>query len=88
MQGQDLTGGFAQAPLGAVAVHRPADLAGGGEAGADRGGLVAAVQGLDHDGAPGAGRALGGRQELRPGLQTFDGRRLRHGSRIPREQKV
>jgi hypothetical protein len=72
MKGGQGAGGLAQATFGAVAHHRAADPARGGEADADEGLAVGAIAQLGQDGAAGAGQALGGGQEVGPLLQAFD----------------
>lgn len=72
MLGQHGPCSLAQTAFGAVALNRPADLLGGGEAQADVRRTVAALQPLDHYGTARLGNAFGGRQELGPPQQTLD----------------
>jgi hypothetical protein len=71
MKGQKQPRRLAQTPLGAVALDRPADLAGGGEAGRHAGALRLG-QGLDHHSAARARGPARGGQEFGPALQARD----------------
>src|SRR5215472_3281366 len=63
MGGQQEARRLAQTPLGAVALHGPADSPRGGKSGADQG-LIVAGQRLDEHRAPGEGGALRTGEEL------------------------
>ena len=73
VKGRKQPRGLAQPALGAVSRHGVADLAGGGEADADKGGAVGAITRLHDDRAPRGGGRAGAGQEIRPVLKAFDG---------------
>jgi len=73
MKGRQKSGGFAQAPLGPVAHHGPADPARGRETQPDQRRAIGPVANLGGDRAQRARLALGRGQEVAPLLQPFDG---------------